>query len=457
MPKVAPIIIAALPIPNSLNANALFEMHMKIVDGLIDRGLRIISYACDGTEVERSVQKLFLQKASQLEFRITNPRPGCNDTVATLAVYRGQTMTIIQDSKHALKTMRNNLFSGARFLVFGNHTAMFRHILQIVQGEGSPLYTRDVLKLDRQDDNAAVRLFSAATLQYLVDNHPDCVGEIVYLFVFGELVDAFQSRTITHAERLKLVLRARYFLDSWESYLNICGYRKDHYFISREATDILRILIEGFIALIIIHRDYLSSPTPFLPWLHSSECCEHVFGEARHVIKDFTFLDLIYMIPKLRIKLHAAAIRGKGTSGKARASGYSHTYFDHEGLSLETLSTFPSDKEITTISDAAAQEANSLIAILGINPRMLHPSQSSSTHHWLPSIHTWFDEEMEFLEAEGDDEAVETEGKNEAEELQQILKEEENSPIGRRAKVDQKCLTLTSAALALAAEESAVV
>jgi hypothetical protein len=121
------------------------------------------------------------------------------------------------------------------------------------------------------------------------------------------------------------------------------------------------------------------------------------------------------MIPKLHIKLHAAAIRGKETSSKARASGYFHTYFNHEGLSLETLSTFPSDKEITTISEAAAQEANSLIAILGINPRMLHPSQSSSTHHWLPSIHTWFDEEMEFLEAESDDEAVETEEKNEAE------------------------------------------
>jgi hypothetical protein len=119
-----------------------------------------------------------------------------------------------------------------------------------------------------------------------------------------------------------------------------------------------------------------------------SECCEHVLAEAHHVVKDFTFLNLIYMILKLHIKLHKAAIQGKEKNGKARVA--SHTYFDHKGLSLKTLSIFPSDKEITTISEAAAQEANSLIVILGVNPRILHP-QSSSTrvHHWLLSIHTW--------------------------------------------------------------------
>jgi hypothetical protein len=41
-----------------------------------------------------------------------------------------------------------------------------------------------------------------------------------------------------HLERIKLALRARYFLDSWEVFLKSCGYRKDHYFISREANDI---------------------------------------------------------------------------------------------------------------------------------------------------------------------------------------------------------------------------
>jgi hypothetical protein len=41
---------------------------------------------------------------------------------------------------------------------------------------------------------------------------------------------------------------------------------------------------------------------------------------------------------------------------------------------------------------------------------------------------------MEFLEVEDDDD--ETEERNEAEELQEILNEEENSPIGQSSKVD---------------------
>jgi len=111
------------------------------------------------------------------------------------------------------------------------------------------LFSRDVHKLDRQDDNAAVRLFSAETLRYLADNHPDFAGEIVYLFVFGELIDAHQNRTIPHAERLKLVLRARYFLDSWEVFLDQCGYRKDHYDISREACDTFELSLKGLLPL----------------------------------------------------------------------------------------------------------------------------------------------------------------------------------------------------------------
>ena len=100
---------------------------------------------------------------------------------------------MVQDSKHALKTFQNNLFFGARLLTFGNHTAIYQHILEVASGEGSPLFNRDVVKLDQQDDNAAVHLFSADFLQYLSSHHPNYIGEIVYLFVFGELVDAYQN------------------------------------------------------------------------------------------------------------------------------------------------------------------------------------------------------------------------------------------------------------------------
>ncbi|KAJ6563194.1 hypothetical protein B0H10DRAFT_2445458 [Mycena sp. CBHHK59/15] len=47
-----------------------------------------------------------------------------------------------------------------------------------------------------------------------------------------------------------LVLRARHFLDSWSSFLDISGYNKSLNFLSREAVDIARIIIEGYLALV---------------------------------------------------------------------------------------------------------------------------------------------------------------------------------------------------------------
>ncbi|TEB35307.1 hypothetical protein FA13DRAFT_1624269 [Coprinellus micaceus] len=174
----------------------------------------------------------------------------------------------------------------------------------MAEEEGSPIHKRDVEKLDRQDNNAASRLFSAATLKYLIDHHKDeSLGEIVYLFVFGELIDAYQHRSMKHIDRIWLALRARYFLDAWDAFLEVSGYPKARYHISREAHDIVSILFNSLIALIIVHRDHVGDPVPLCPWMHSTEPCEHCFGSARKVVKDFTFLDFIFMIPKLRVKL----------------------------------------------------------------------------------------------------------------------------------------------------------
>lgn len=181
VPKITPIIIAALPIANDMNAEQLAPLSQQILEGLITRKVRVVSYACDGTEVERAVQRILTAKAnSHIEYVIKGPGSNSNvDTKLVIPVIKGQLVCMLQDSKHALKTMRNNLFSGARLLVFGNYTATYSRIREIALEEDSPLYIRDVEKLDRQDDNAATRLFSTETLQYIADNHPEYVGEIV--------------------------------------------------------------------------------------------------------------------------------------------------------------------------------------------------------------------------------------------------------------------------------------
>jgi len=74
IPNISPIIVSALPILNSLNANTLLKLLKKIMDGLHAQGISVVSYACDGTEVERGVQRKFLKELTERqEYQITNP------------------------------------------------------------------------------------------------------------------------------------------------------------------------------------------------------------------------------------------------------------------------------------------------------------------------------------------------------------------------------------------------
>ena len=313
---------------------------------------------------------------------------------------------------------------------------------------------RDVEKLDRQDNAAATCLFSASVLQYLCDNHPDYIGEIVYLFVFGELIDAYQNRSMPHAECIKLVLRAQYFLDAWEAFLTAGSYPKMTYTLSREALNITRIIIEGFLALVYIHRDFIDGLSPLLPWLHSSEPCEHMFGEARLIVKDFTMLDFVHMMPKLCIKMCQTVLKEKTSDPRARASGYMHTYFDAAGLDELSLSAFPSDEEIHIITGQAADEADSLVGLLGLSPSQVH-----GLHHTGPalsSISAWYstpqisqDDNFETSSTI----STEDEEVSEAQQLQDLLDAEEGLSVSRTMREEREVTKLACAAVALTADE----
>ncbi|KAJ6541137.1 hypothetical protein B0H10DRAFT_2392408, partial [Mycena sp. CBHHK59/15] len=314
----------------------------------------------------------------------------------------------------------------------------------------SPLYNRDVNRLDRQDDPAATRLFCAETLAYLTENYPDYIGEIVSLFVFGELVDAYQNREISHTERIKMALRARYFLDAWAQFLDLAGYKQSQYFLSREAVDIARILIEGIISLIIVHRDHVPDNFPLLPWFHSSEPCEHTFGNSRKIVKDFTFLDFIFMIAKLRVTMRQAVLAAKSSNPKARAEGYSHTYYDNRGVNLLNLAVYPSDTEIAAAAELAAAESDALISLLGLVPEQLHRRQTAA----LPSIGAWYDDDVHGEDEDEEFDDTDELGPSDAEQLQAIIDEQErpDAPM-RSARMDREIMSLTCASIAVTVDE----
>ncbi|EEB90751.1 hypothetical protein MPER_11001 [Moniliophthora perniciosa FA553] len=448
-----------MPIGTGFDAERLEGYSQTLIRDLIRRKVKVISYACDGTEVERSVEKLLMKHAdSRIEFKISSPKSGGRDIQLVIPIFDGQPVAMVQDSKHALKTFRNNLFSGARLLVLGNYCAFYAQVHKVASDrENSPVFIKDVDNADKQDDNAATRLFSAATLKYLAENHPEWAGLIVYLFVFGELIDAYQNRKIDHCERLAMVLRARYILDLWGDFLECSGYSKTQYFLSRECLDITRIVIEGYLALLIIHRDHLPETVPFLPWLHSSEACEHCFGICRQIVKDFCYADFLYMIPKLCVAFRQAVLRARVTDSKAQTtqSGYNHTYFDHANIDLVALSTFPTQDQLKQISHTAFQEADSLFIALGIDPGLIRRvqalrsrgiSQMAPIRDWGDFANT-LDSDSENEEPEDSD----TESISEAQRLQELVDRAELEEVQSAAtRVQQeKLASLSYAAAAL--------
>jgi hypothetical protein len=136
------MIIAAEAIPNNLTAEDLYIKSRMVIVGLKSHGVNVVLYSCDGTEVERSVQNLLVERATNWVIRaIPDPEDNLRHEIR-IPMYHLSPIVMVQDLKHAAKTMRNNLFSGAHALVLGNHLAMFSYVWDIAFSSlpGNPLF-----------------------------------------------------------------------------------------------------------------------------------------------------------------------------------------------------------------------------------------------------------------------------------------------------------------------------
>ncbi|KAF8594406.1 hypothetical protein BDV93DRAFT_459064 [Ceratobasidium sp. AG-I] len=465
IPGVPVFILAAMPISSSMKANELLLSHNKLIGDLLATGITISTYSCDGSATERKVANLFLQSASSSETRvISHPKAGFSPIVVTLHQFgpRLTPIVAIQDVKHAIKAARNNAYSGAHSMIIGNKPVYFLQIVMLAKDPGSPLYMRDVHRVDRQDDLAALRLFSSAFLRHVL--HHDLTGLAVWLFVFGDFFDAFQSRSLVMIERVSMVLRLKFFLDIWKASLSTLGYSEAHHFLSRDTYYIFENLIHGFLGLVFVYRDCLDYPNyPFCPRMHSTESCEHTFGEARKAKTDFSFSEFISMIPKLRVMADVAVQTGNyDGDAKARASGYYHTQYSTQGININALSSFPPDSTIHQAAKTACEEAEALFAICGIPPTAeLYPAPlDTGASFTAPSISTWFQEELLELEDNPGSECnlaceIYEEPISAAAELEMLL-HDETIRVGATAQLDDQLDAYAAASVALQVEEQGV-
>jgi hypothetical protein len=160
LPRVPPLILAVMPLVSSTDTATLANFEQKLLHILLgsEKSLCIVSLGSDGSILEHDACRALTRHgfAESLEYAIPHPdATQCQPIRIPLMQMYGQYIVATQDPKHGRKTCWNNLFSGTRLLVLGNHITSYEEVQHMAGEKDTPLYWRDVDRLDRQDDCAA--------------------------------------------------------------------------------------------------------------------------------------------------------------------------------------------------------------------------------------------------------------------------------------------------------------
>ncbi|SGY34662.1 BQ5605_C002g01664 [Microbotryum silenes-dioicae] len=221
----------------------------------------LASISADGAATEgviqREVAAIFERKLSNQQAAWKIPPPSLSSSVFSpveiSSVWIGTTPTAMsRDPKHVGKNLLNSSNSGGRAIIGGTGCVGHQDFLTLIRVEDSSrktLYNRDVEKRDRQDDNAAHRAFSAATLELAADecNAGNLDQEaVVFLFLCGELHDAIQNRSLQPLERVKMLLTVCYAFEGWSKFVRVFPEYSGDHFLSAATLDGVYKMVEHF-------------------------------------------------------------------------------------------------------------------------------------------------------------------------------------------------------------------
>ncbi|GBB95371.1 hypothetical protein RclHR1_02520006 [Rhizophagus clarus] len=359
LPKFPPIVIALIPNKGNDNSKTIGQLHRKLIQEIAPQlGIHILSIGSDGAITEFQAQQSIID--IQTSKRLSVREPSLNIHFSCPVFDNIGPIVQVQDPKHAKKTARNAIISGARLLTFGTSSVRYDHFLTLINQHNSIMYKNDVIKLDKQDDAAAYRTFVLQTLSNVLHMN------LNYL-----------NRNISPVERIRMALTSYFFLHLWHFHIKTLHRKYPDFvsirqnFLSDQSFAILTSLCESMVLLIKAYRDYYPQ-IPFLPWLHGSESCEHFFGVARQINSDFDFFELIQMLPK--ISQYAKALRHKKLSFDKERShiiiclGYLFDFTSDEldKLSIDKLRLWPDDEQILKTIQLSHHLARDLAEYVGI-------------------------------------------------------------------------------------------
>ncbi|KAI0676073.1 hypothetical protein C8Q78DRAFT_1075017 [Trametes maxima] len=353
--KVLPFVVALRPTKGNDDAQTIYSLHVQLLEMAAALGIKVVSMAADGTSSEQGAQSLMDHSRSDLE----------------LLCYE---YARYGDPQHARKTCRNQPQHGTHTASLGRGVVVNRSLVALQETGTSGLMRSDIENVDKQDDGAARRLFhptallAAMTLEDGEGNtaiKDEFCGLFVYLFIFGELFDAWLNRRMAAQERVLAVFRARFFLHVWQSHIRHMErrfpdlYKPNRAFISPSSLNIFNRLCDTLVLLILAYARFYPKQ-PFCPWLLGTEFVEHFFGLARSLLPDFTYAEFVKLVKHVMLR-QQILLSGKFNAKKERTirAGYVLD-FDPSPLTpaeLEKACVRLSESELNQLVELSHKEA----------------------------------------------------------------------------------------------------
>lgn len=176
----------------------------------------LTSIVSDGPAVARRIHKLTLEKFFRDSTTIHTPNPAFKDVIIKYALMGGTRVVFGIDEKHNAKNVLKAQSTGAHDLTLGNDFVNQFQLLKVYRSLELP-YSRGM----RSGGTARTTKPWNGILRVDIslDRNPKRFGSIVYLYVFGEMHSAFQSRSLPHSRRAEMLLTLDCVLQGWEYFV----------------------------------------------------------------------------------------------------------------------------------------------------------------------------------------------------------------------------------------------
>ncbi|KAJ7737961.1 hypothetical protein B0H16DRAFT_1762009 [Mycena metata] len=391
LPQIPPIVVALLPTDGSDDAPKIVEQNLILLKMCAQLALPVISFAADGAASELAAQNLMDKQATPCP-PVTYDYPLYGIHLRAPVMETTGPVVSNTDGFHARKTGRNQPQYGTKTQSMGTDVLVNENLVQLYETGESGILHSDVFNTDKQDDGPARRIFHyQALLACTTGDGPELKirdgfgGLFVYLFILGNLFDAWINRTMTVQNRVLAVLRARFFLHFWREHIVHMSkkfpdlYSTARSFISPASFHIFNRLCDTLLLLVIIYSRYYPDQ-PFCPWLLMTDFVEHFFGLARMMLPNFTYAEFLKIIQHVMVR-QRILLSGAFKEKRDRKANQGYVLdFDASPLTAEDRQLAHirlTETEMNTLVEVAFQEASlictEILHIPAPTPTVLKP------------------------------------------------------------------------------------